>query len=612
MNNKFILAILTFFILAMSASCVSAEDISTTDIAIDDVANANVEEVTVAEVDETAIAAVNTENAVAADEITGQNTYTVDSSMNNSEIQNVINNANAGDTIKFAAGEYHDIDLSVDKTLHFIGAGSGENGVYNPSEDTILYGIPEAETFNVAAGTTTSIAGTSFQNIAFVFNDPDKPWNGRAIQIRGGENILIENCAFDGGNAGLYLQRSVANITVINNYFTGTTNKSSLNPEGNDEQGTKAINAMGGNGVTIANNTFAGELLDGTSIASGASNILVENNKYINNTYGIFFGGGLVGIEIYDNYFENCNKQSINLMKSSSNTRIENNKFVANSGDVIYLQQGNTAHGAPTTIGSLYIDNNEFTAVAGTDPEAITAVYVESQGGPLKVSDILSINNNTLQGGIDIFDFYDLSWGEGGNITILPEEPEEPEVTDSIIVGQDINITSSIGDRFEILLKDSNNKILANQSVIFTIDGIDYHKTTDENGYAYLNINLRGGQFKITVTYAGSETTNSASAEYTINVEKNRAQIIAGDKLITKQGTPYTVQVLDLEGKPIPHAVVAFHINGITYYKEANENGEASLTINLRPGIYNMYISYDGDSVHDWCTAGGEVTVRWE
>ena len=98
MNNKFILAILTFFILAMSASCVSAED-----VAIDDVADANVEEVTVAEVDETAIAAVNTENAVAADEITGQNTYTVDSSMNNSEIQNVINNANAGDTIKFAA-----------------------------------------------------------------------------------------------------------------------------------------------------------------------------------------------------------------------------------------------------------------------------------------------------------------------------------------------------------------------------------------------------------------------------------------------------------------------------------------------------------------------------
>lgn len=603
MNNKFILAILTFFILAMSASCVSAEDVT-----IDDAVDANTEEVTVAEVDDAAIAAIDTETAVYADEIVGQNTYTVDSSMNNSAIQNVINNANAGDTIKFAAGEYHDIDLSVDKTLHFIGAGSGENGVYDPSEDTILYGIPEAETFNVAAGTTTSIAGTSFQNIAFVFNDPDKPWNGRAIQIRGGENILIENCAFDGGNAGLYLQRSVANITVINNYFTGTTNKASLNPEGNDEEGTKAINAMGGNGVTITNNTFAGELLDGTSIASGASNILVEGNKYINNTYGIFFGGGLVGIEIYDNYFENCEKQSINLMKSSSNTRIENNKFVANSGDVIYLQQGNTAHGAPTTIGSLYIDNNEFTAVSGTDPEAITAVYVESQGGPLKVADILSINNNTIQGGIDIFDFYDMAWGEGGNITILPEEPE---VTDSIIVGENITIVSSVGDKFEILLKDENNQILANQNVTLTINGVTYYRVTDENGMAALNINLNLGKYDMTVSYKGSKYNNPVEEVFEINVVQGMTHIITEDLTVTQKGTPYKIQVVDANGKGIAGAVVAFHINGVTYYREANANGEASLNINLNNGIYNMYISYDGTYQYQSCTGGGEVTVRW-
>lgn len=608
MNNKFILAILTFFILAMSASCVSAEDVAT-DVTIDDVADANVEEVTVAEVDETVIAGVNTENAVAADVITGQNTYTVDSSMNNSEIQNVINNANAGDTIKFAAGEYHDIDLSVDKTLHFIGAGSGENGVYNPSEDTILYGIPEAETFNVAAGMTTSIAGTSFQNIAFVFNDPDKPWNGRAIQIRGGENILIENCAFDGGNAGLYLQRSVANITVINNYFTGTTNKSSLNPEGNDEQGTKAINAMGGNGVTIANNTFAGELLDGTSIASGASNILVEGNKYINNTYGIFFGGGLVGIEIYDNYFENCNKQSINLMKSSSNTRIENNKFVANSGDVIYLQQGNTAHGAPTTIGSLYIDNNEFIAANGTDPEAITAVYVESQGGPLKVADILSINNNTIQGGIDVFDFYDMAWGEGGNITILPEEPE---VTDSVIVGSNVTIMSSIGNRFEILLKDSNNKILANQNVTFTINGVNYVRESDENGIAGLNINLNGGIYTISVAYNGTDNVNPDKETYTINVTQSTTSIKCSDVTITERGTKYTVQVVDAIGRAIPNANVYFHINGVTYSRPADENGNASININLNDGNYAVYISYEpiGYSQYESCTGGAELIVR--
>lgn len=591
MNNKFLLAILTFFILAMSASCVSAEDV------------ANIEDANIAEVDVATIAAIDTDAAVLTDEITEPQTYDVNPSMNNSAIQEVINNANAGDTIRFEQGEYYNVDLSVDKTLHFVGAGSGVNGVLDEEVDTILYGLADAEIFNVAAGTTTSIAGTSFENIAFVFADPDAPWNGRAIEMRGGENVLIDSCSFFDGNAGIYLRGSVGNLTITNNYFTGTTNQSSIDNDGTDEEGTKAINVMGGSGVTIANNIFAGDLLDGASIASGASNILVEGNEFINNTYAIFFGGGLQGIVIQNNVFYNTAKQSVNLMKSSSNTQIINNEFIANEGDVIYLQQGNTAHGAPTTIGNLIIDNNVFEAVEGTDADDITAVYIESQGGPLEVSSELSISGNTIEDGIKLFEFFDMAWSDGENITIIPN------VNEAILVGSNTTIVSSIGNRFEILLKDEANQILANQQVTFTINGVSYNRTTDENGVAGLNINLNAGQYPITVAYAGSTSATPVTEEYVINVEAGKTRIFTEDVTITERGTAYTVQVVDENDEGISGAVVAFHINGVAYYKSCDENGYASLNINLGNGVYNMYISYDGTLQYQGCTAGSQITV---
>ena len=49
------------------------------------------------------------------------------------------------------------------------------------------------------------------------------------------------------------------------------------------EEGTKAINLMGGSNHNIANNTFEGDLLDGVSIASGASNVNMTQNTFIDN-----------------------------------------------------------------------------------------------------------------------------------------------------------------------------------------------------------------------------------------------------------------------------------------------------------------------------------------
>ena len=48
----------------------------------------------------------------------------------------------------------------------------------------------------------------------------------------------------------------------------------------------------------------------------------------------------------------------------------------------------------------------------------------------------------------------------------------------------------------------------------------------------------------------------------------------------------YVVSVLDGDGSPLAGSVVTFNINGVFYTKVTDENGFATLNINLKPGKY--------------------------
>ncbi len=68
-------------------------------------------------------------------------------------------------------------------------------------------------------------------------------------------------------------------------------------------------------------------------------------------------------------------------------------------------------------------------------------------------------------------------------------------------------------------------------------------------------------------------------------------------------GSAYTVTALDNQGKPLPGAVVTFNINGVLYDVVADENGNASLPINLNPSEYIITAIYNG------CMVSNKITV---
>ncbi|WP_409200069.1 right-handed parallel beta-helix repeat-containing protein [Methanobrevibacter sp. DSM 116169] len=581
--RKAFLSLLVIFLVATSLSCVSAEeniitDVEETNINLDDY-NVVIEE----EGEELVIEAVVISNT----------STRIQNGDSNEVIQGVINNASSGDTIIFDAGDYYNISLTVTgKSLTFIGAGIGQTNLYSKTNGTIT----------MFAISGTGIDGTSFYNMSFGVIGAVNNYTGRMIEIRAGSNITVDSCSFENGAAGIYLQGNRGDTIISNCLFLGgDMDRTTL--FANKETGSKLINIMGGSEIYVVNNTFDGPMLDGLSIASGASDIYVSGNKFLNNVYGIYFGGGLSNINLEKNYFENVEIYSVGLVKAATDTKVKDNIFnLTNDAIGIYIEQGNTGHGTPTDIQDIYIDGNEFYAFNGANPYSINAVYVHSKGGALDVKGALEVTNSVLDRGITLFTFFDENWGNDSQINITSEY---------IISGANTTLSSSSGKRFQVVLKNSENKLIAGEDVSFTINGRTYLRTTDANGVAGLNINLANGEYPITVSYGGENGIKKVSEDYTVTVLKATTKLIGENADYTVKGTQYKTQLVNSEGVGIADAVVSITINTITYYRTTDANGYAYLNINLDSGVYSIYANFDGTNHYEGCTGGNRITTNW-
>ncbi|MFQ9110718.1 MAG: hypothetical protein ACLR4T_04345, partial [Methanobrevibacter smithii] len=73
------------------------------------------------------------------------------------------------------------------------------------------------------------------------------------------------------------------------------------------------------------------------------------------------------------------------------------------------------------------------------------------------------------------------------NITVLPT-----------LVTKDLTMKYLDGSKFTAQTLNGQGKPLANQKVSFNVNGVFYHRTTDEKGMADLNIRLNPGKYIIT------------------------------------------------------------------------------------------------------------------
>ena len=156
----------------------------------------------------------------------------------------------------------------------------------------------------------------------------------------------------------------------------------------------------------------------------------------------------------------------------------------------------------------------------------------------------------------------------------------------SLIVTQDLTKYYMNASSFQATIYDKNGSLAVGKNVTFNINGVFYTRTADEKGVVSLAINLRPGEYIITTIYEELDIGNNVVVLPTL---------VTSDLNMTyRDGSKFTAQTLDGQGKPLVNQNVTFNVNGRLYFKTTGDDGVASLTINLMSGKY-IITSYWND-----------------
>ena len=175
-----------------------------------------------------------------------------------------------------------------------------------------------------------------------------------------------------------------------------------------------------------------------------------------------------------------------------------------------------------------------------------------------------------------------------GNYTITVYNPSNGEESSnnvlvlSKLITKDIKVDYQAGGKYSVTLVDDQGKTLANKTIKLNINGVFYNRTTNENGTAFLNINLNPGDYICTAYYEDSVT----SSKVTVNKLTASISILNGT---VKTGDYYKAKITDKKsGNPIVGQLIVFIYNGTAYGSYSDNDGVAKIKIGLPAGTYQL------------------------
>jgi len=156
----------------------------------------------------------------------------------------------------------------------------------------------------------------------------------------------------------------------------------------------------------------------------------------------------------------------------------------------------------------------------------------------------------------------------------------------TVLEGNDLILFFKNGSYYVVRLTDNKGNSLVNRSIIFNINGNNYTRVTDNDGYAKIAINLNPGKYEISATYNDNESVAFKRSIITV------LPTIEGNNLVKyfRNGSQFHVKILDGTGKPIANIEVTMNINGVMYKRITNSEGIATLAINLNPRNYTITV----------------------
>lgn len=155
-----------------------------------------------------------------------------------------------------------------------------------------------------------------------------------------------------------------------------------------------------------------------------------------------------------------------------------------------------------------------------------------------------------------------------------------------VLTTEDLEMYFHDNSTFKATLTNTNGDVLTNRKVTFTIGNETYTGTTNNQGVASITINLAPGNYTIKTAYQNLTKTNNIEIRTNYNLETEDLV------MIYKDGSRFTAKLTDKNGNTLKNATVLFTINGQAYTRKTNDEGIASIAINLNSGIHTITTRY--------------------
>ena len=182
---------------------------------------------------------------------------------------------------------------------------------------------------------------------------------------------------------------------------------------------------------------------------------------------------------------------------------------------------------------------------------------------------------------------------------------------DSFIKASDAHIIAGLDRDYSVTLTGLNNKTIPLNTITFKCNGASLSVVSDENGEATILLsNLSLGEYSLEYEFKGNKNYNSYKSSSTLTVE-NPTTILVGNDLtmLYQDNSKFKVDLTDLNSNSMANKTITFNVNGNSYNRTTDENGVASLAINLIPGTYEISYSHSDVDAVDYNKGSNTIVV---
>ena len=212
----------------------------------------------------------------------------------------------------------------------------------------------------------------------------------------------------------------------------------------------------------------------------------------------------------------------------------------------------------------------------------------------------------------------------GSNITIKLTTPQRQS---TVIVGEDFTqyacdyYVGERGKNFTVQLTDVDGNPLSNKTVYIGYNGVTLNRTTDANGFANVQINLKNaGLYTFVVVFLDDDNYNASMKVFKVTVNKKPTSISASAKTFkaSAKTKKYTVTLKTIKGASIDGKTylasgkkVTLKVNGKTYTAKTNAKGQATFSIKItKKGKFTAVIKYAGDNTYKSASKKVKITIK--